>query len=82
MSFRISSYGRKKRELNNLGSEASSQRGDLLVTQAFLVTDKFGKKATSQAAKAIVPKAKIEKEASPVQAANPTPSIPPPPGEK
>ena len=58
--FRISSYGRKKRDLSSLLSEPSSQRGDVLVTQAFLVTDKFGKKATAPAAKAVIPTPKTE----------------------
>ena len=46
--------------MSSLLSEPSSQRGDVLVTQAFLVTDKFGKKATAPAAKAVIPIPKTE----------------------
>jgi uncharacterized protein YjbI with pentapeptide repeats len=59
ISIRISSYGRKKRDLSSLSAESNSQLGDLLVTQAFMVTDKFGKKATSPSAKAVIPKSKV-----------------------
>ena len=70
---RISSYGRKKRELSSFSEEADRSRGDVLVTQAFLVTDKFGKKSGSEPA---TPKTKTPKLPEPVQI--PVPSIPSP----
>ena len=74
---RISSYGRKKRELSSFSEEADRSRGDVLVTQAFLVTDKFGKKSGSEPAtpktKTAVPAPKLP---DPVQI--PVPSIPSP----
>ena len=68
---RISSYGRKKRELSSYAEETSRNRGDVLVTQAFLVTDKFGKKSTSE------PKPTKPKAAEPVIKELSPPSPPP-----
>jgi hypothetical protein len=64
-----------------LSEEADRSRGDVLVTQAFLVTDKFGKKSGSEPAtlkpkKPSTSSAPIPKLPEPVQI--PVPSIPSP----
>lgn len=46
---RISSYGRKKRDLSGYEIESHPEAGELLVTQAFVVTDKFGKRGSPTA---------------------------------